>query len=242
MKAKAEASSAGEESGDGEMKDEKRDVSAAMEDQPLDFRVVIYEDTFRMLKSEPLTGVGLGQFPYLFPQYRQASIINAHCRHPESNWLALAAEAGWPTAVMTALAVGGFFRAGIRAARRRQHGWPLALGTLLAAAAVPFHGIFDMPAYHEGIAWTALVASAGLVTVSNQLLADSNPAVDALATADLAKRLVALEETAFLNGKDSPTVETGDADFNQLGIAMRGWIDFGVSLQEFRGGVRSAGS
>jgi HK97 family phage major capsid protein len=46
----------------------------------------------------------------------------------------------------------------------------------------------------------SVFTAAGLVTVSNQLLADSNPAVDALATADLAKRLVALEETAFLNG------------------------------------------
>lgn len=49
----------------------------------------------------------------------------------------------------------------------------------------------------------SVFTAAGLVTVSNQLLADSNPAVDALATADLAKRLVSLEETAFLNGTGS---------------------------------------
>jgi HK97 family phage major capsid protein len=42
--------------------------------------------------------------------------------------------------------------------------------------------------------------AAGLATISNQLLADSNPAVDRLVTADLAKRLVALEEAAFLAG------------------------------------------
>jgi HK97 family phage major capsid protein len=47
--------------------------------------------------------------------------------------------------------------------------------------------------------WTA----AGLVTISNQLLADSNPSVDALFTAELAKRLTALEEVAFLNGSGS---------------------------------------
>jgi HK97 family phage major capsid protein len=46
----------------------------------------------------------------------------------------------------------------------------------------------------------SVFTAAGLVTISNQLLADSNPAVDQLAVADLAKRLVALEETAFLNG------------------------------------------
>lgn len=46
----------------------------------------------------------------------------------------------------------------------------------------------------------SIFTAAGLVTISNQLLQDSNPAVDQLATRDIAKRLVALEETAFLNG------------------------------------------
>lgn len=49
------------------------------------------------------------------------------------------------------------------------------------------------------IAATVFTA-AGLATISNQLLADSNPAVDRLVTSDLAKRLVALEEAAFING------------------------------------------
>jgi len=47
---------------------------------------------------------------------------------------------------------------------------------------------------------------------------------------------------AFLNGMESPTIETADADFNTLGISMRGYHDFGVNMHEFRGGVRSAGS
>jgi len=48
-------------------------------------------------------------------------------------------------------------------------------------------------------------------------------------------------ETAFLNGQESPTIETADADFNMLGIPMRGYHDFGVNLQEPRGGVKSKG-
>jgi len=48
-------------------------------------------------------------------------------------------------------------------------------------------------------------------------------------------------EVAFLNGNQSPTVESADADFNTLGIQMRGYHDFGVALQEFRGGVKSRG-
>lgn len=49
----------------------------------------------------------------------------------------------------------------------------------------------------------SVFTAAGLATISNQLLADSNPAVDGLVTADLAKRLVALEEAAFINGTGS---------------------------------------
>lgn len=46
----------------------------------------------------------------------------------------------------------------------------------------------------------SVFTAAGLATISNQLLADSDPAVDQLVTTDLAKRLTALEETAFING------------------------------------------
>jgi HK97 family phage major capsid protein len=46
----------------------------------------------------------------------------------------------------------------------------------------------------------SVFTAAGLATISNQLLQDSNPAIDQLVTADLAKRLVALEETAFMIG------------------------------------------
>jgi phage major head subunit gpT-like protein len=49
-------------------------------------------------------------------------------------------------------------------------------------------------------------------------------------------------ECVFLNGRDTPVVESAAADFNQLGISMRGYGDFGCELQEYRGGVRSAGA
>ncbi|MCR4415295.1 MAG: hypothetical protein NUV77_23025 [Thermoguttaceae bacterium] len=48
-------------------------------------------------------------------------------------------------------------------------------------------------------------------------------------------------EIAFLNGQESPTIETADADFSVLGIQMRGYHDFGVALQDPRGGVKVKG-
>jgi hypothetical protein len=47
---------------------------------------------------------------------------------------------------------------------------------------------------------------------------------------------------AFLNGQESPTVETADADFNTLGIQMRGYHDFGVGRGEPLCGVQVAGT
>ena len=48
-------------------------------------------------------------------------------------------------------------------------------------------------------------------------------------------------EVAFLNGQESPTIETAEADFNVLGIQMRGFHDFGIALQDPRGGTKSKG-
>jgi len=49
-------------------------------------------------------------------------------------------------------------------------------------------------------------------------------------------------EVAFLNGKEEPTVDSADADFNTLGVQMRGYHDFGVTKQEYRGGVKMLGA
>lgn len=49
-------------------------------------------------------------------------------------------------------------------------------------------------------------------------------------------------EIAYLDGVEMPTVETADADFNTLGVQMRGYFDFGVRKQEYRGGVKSTGA
>ena len=48
-------------------------------------------------------------------------------------------------------------------------------------------------------------------------------------------------EVAFLNGQESPTIETAEADFNTLGVQMRGYHDFGCALQDPRGGVKAKG-
>ena len=47
---------------------------------------------------------------------------------------------------------------------------------------------------------------------------------------------------SFLNGQQSPVVESADADFNVLGIQFRGYHDFGVDKAEYVSGVKSKGA
>jgi phage major head subunit gpT-like protein len=49
-------------------------------------------------------------------------------------------------------------------------------------------------------------------------------------------------DVAFLNGREEPFVESADADFNTLGVQMRGYHDFGVAKQEYRAGVKAKGA
>jgi hypothetical protein len=47
-------------------------------------------------------------------------------------------------------------------------------------------------------------------------------------------------EVAFLNGVRTPTVEQAEADFNVLGIQVRGHFSFGVAKAEGRACYRMA--
>ncbi len=46
-------------------------------------------------------------------------------------------------------------------------------------------------------------------------------------------------EVAFLAGVQSPIVETAEADFNTLGVQMRGYFDFGVAKAEYLAGIKA---
>lgn len=46
----------------------------------------------------------------------------------------------------------------------------------------------------------------------------------------------------FLNGQQSPTIESTDADFDTLGIRFRTYYDYGISLGDWRGTAMSKGA
>lgn len=50
---------------------------------------------------------------------------------------------------------------------------------------------------------------------------------------------LATMEVAFLDGRETPVVETAEADFNVLGIQMRSYHDWGCAKSEYRAGIKS---
>ncbi|WP_417396905.1 hypothetical protein [Gimesia chilikensis] len=53
---------------------------------------------------------------------------------------------------------------------------------------------------------------------------------------------VAAFEIAFLRGMRNPTIESGDTNFNTLGMSWRGFHDFGVAQQDPSGVMKSKGA
>jgi hypothetical protein len=53
---------------------------------------------------------------------------------------------------------------------------------------------------------------------------------------------VAAMELAYLRGQRTPTIESGETDFDTLGMKWRGYFDFGVAMQDYRAAVKSAGA
>jgi hypothetical protein len=54
--------------------------------------------------------------------------------------------------------------------------------------------------------------------------------------------ILATMHVSFLNGQQTPTVESTDADFNTLGILFRGFHDFGADVAEYLAGVMLKGA
>lgn len=125
---------------------------------PIDFRVPIMKDTLNLIRDFPVTGVGAGQFVYVFPQYRLASAQphDAIAAHPESDWLQFASELGLPLTIGSALFV--LYLYIITAIRiRNSRDRALRTGCLVASALLPLHGLMDVPAHRPALLLTAIL-------------------------------------------------------------------------------------
>ena len=139
---------------------EDEDAASAVKLTDLDLRVPIAIDTAGMIADAPLSGVGAGQFRWVFPQYREQTIVvnRPVAVHPESSWLWLAAELGIPAAACVLGLVVFLFVRGVKNIKKANHrDRALRIGCLVAAALVPLHGIFDVPAHRPALFLAALL-------------------------------------------------------------------------------------
>lgn len=113
-----------------------------------DFRLLIFRDVWTMINSSPWCGLGLGNFSSVFALFRDASRGVTRALHPESDWLWLWSEMGWPAVAMVLLALALFVR----------RVFPLHEGTnqrlryaaLVGALLFALHGLVDVSAHRFG--------------------------------------------------------------------------------------------
>ncbi|MDB4638442.1 O-antigen ligase family protein [bacterium] len=137
---------------------EEEEQAASLDD--VDGRVPIARDTFQLIGSFPLTGVGSGQFRWVFPQYRDLTVYRhtSVAVHPESSWYWLAAEWGLPAALCLLVLVVLIYVGGYRNIRKRgNRDRALRFGCLVASAMVPLHSLFDVPAHRPSLLLASLV-------------------------------------------------------------------------------------
>ncbi|HEY5035820.1 MAG TPA: O-antigen ligase family protein, partial [Chthoniobacterales bacterium] len=113
-----------------------------------DFRWLIFRDAWTMIKASPWCGLGLGNFESVFALFRDASRGVTRSLHPESDWLWLWSEMGWPAIAIVLASAALFVR----------HVFPLKEGTnqrlryaaLVGAVLFALHGLVDVSAHRFG--------------------------------------------------------------------------------------------
>lgn len=119
-----------------------------------EFRWLIFQDALDLIRHAPWCGLGLGNFEPVFAIFRNASIGDTRAHHPESDWLWLLSEMGWPALV---LAVCGtlIFLSRTFPLRGDKHD-RFRLAAFIAACLFALHGLLDVGGHRVGSAFSAI--------------------------------------------------------------------------------------
>ena len=125
-------------------------------------RKYIHSDAYKMIRSEPWTGTGLGTFEFIFPFYQKEStssserVANSRALHPESNWLDLASQAGLSSTLIALINILSLlFFTLLR--NRKSRSWLLSLSCILSVFCILLHGTVDVPGQKIGILMSAIL-------------------------------------------------------------------------------------
>ena len=119
-----------------------------------DFRWQIFRDTFELIRNSPWCGIGLGNFEPVFAIFRNFSFNNARALHPESDWLWLWTELGWPAVAIAIAALALVVRRVFPLREGTNQRYRLA--TLIAAALFAIHGLVDVSGHRIGTAFAGI--------------------------------------------------------------------------------------
>jgi O-antigen ligase/tetratricopeptide (TPR) repeat protein len=126
----------------------------AVEGVSSDFRWLIFRDAWHLIWNSPWCGIGLGNFEPVFAISRFASVADTRSLHPESDWLWLWTELGWPGVLLVLAGIALII----------PHIFPLREGTnqrirlaaLIAAIFFALHGFVDVSAHRIGTAFAGI--------------------------------------------------------------------------------------
>lgn len=119
-----------------------------------EFRLRIQADALHLIAASPWCGIGLGNFDALFQPFRVLSALPSRAIHPESDWLWMTAELGWPSFVLV-LAGLALLVPGIRPLRRADDR-PLRTVAFVALMIFAIHGFVDVSGHRVGTMFQAI--------------------------------------------------------------------------------------
>jgi hypothetical protein len=120
-----------------------------------DFRWRIFRDTFQLIRDSPWIGIGLGNFEPVFAIFRDASVADTRSLHPESDWLWLWSEVGWPAVALTIIGMALLIRRvfPLREGTNQRYRLATLIGVLLFA----IHGLVDVSGHRIGTVLAAIL-------------------------------------------------------------------------------------
>jgi hypothetical protein len=117
-------------------------------------RWLIFHDTLRLIRNSPWCGIGFGNFEPIFAIFRHASFSDARALHPESDWLWVWTELGWPAVVLIILGIALLASRVFPLRAGTNQGYRLA--ALIAALLFAIDGIADVSGHQMGTAFAAV--------------------------------------------------------------------------------------
>ncbi len=120
----------------------------------VDFRWKIFRDAFELIRASPWCGIGLGNFEAVFAMFRHESLTETRALHPESDWIWMWVEMGWPAVLLTIAGAGLLLRRVLPLQEGTNQRFRLA--ALLGAVVFAAHGLVDVAGHRVGSAYAGL--------------------------------------------------------------------------------------